>query len=77
MDLQDKTVALKTKLKQKLEKQEQKIALLEVELKEINKALEEKNEFAKALEADLEHAILQLERLNQSNYSSLASNYAR
>ncbi len=48
-------------LRSKLEKQATRIELLEEELRSTNQALEEKSEFAAALEQDLEHAIIRLQ----------------
>lgn len=49
-------------LRSKIEKQANKIELLEEELRCANEALEEKSEFAAGLEQDLENAIIQLQR---------------
>lgn len=50
------------KLNGKLEKQADRIELLEEELRSANVALEETTELAAGLEQDLENAILQLQR---------------
>ncbi len=49
-------------LRSKLEKQADRIELLEEELRCANEALEEKSVFAAALEQDLENAIIQLQK---------------
>lgn len=49
-------------LRNKLEKQADRIELLEEELRCANEALEEKSVFAAALEQDLENAIIQLQK---------------
>jgi hypothetical protein len=49
-------------LRSKLEKQADRIELLEEELRCANQALEEKSEFAAGLEQDLENAIFQLQQ---------------
>ncbi len=49
-------------LRSTLEKQAVRIQLLEEELRSANEALEEKSVFAAALEQDLEHAIMRLQR---------------
>ena len=49
-------------LRSKLEKQANRIELLEEELRCVNQALEEKSEFAAGLEQDLENAIFQLQQ---------------
>jgi len=48
-------------LRSKLEKQADRIELLEEELRAANEALEEKSELAAGLEQDLENAIMQLQ----------------
>lgn len=48
-------------LQSKLEKQADRIELLEEELRSANEALEEKSLFAANLERDLEHLIIQLQ----------------
>jgi hypothetical protein len=54
-------------LRTKLEKQADRIELLEEELRSTNQALEEKTEFAAGLEQDLENAIIQLQRTYVDN----------
>ena len=47
-------------LRSKLEKQADRIELLEEELRSANEALEEKSQFAACLEQDLENLIMQI-----------------
>lgn len=54
-------------LRDKLEKQADRIELLEEELRCANEALEEKSEFAAGLEQDLENAIFQLQKTFSEN----------
>lgn len=54
-------------LRNKLDKQADRIELLEEELRCANQALEEKSEFAAGLEQDLENAIFQLQNTFSEN----------
>lgn len=53
---------MSNELRSKLEKQADRIELLEEELRSVHEALEEKALFAANLERDLEHLIMQLQR---------------
>ena len=54
---------MSNELHSKLEKQADRIELLEEELRSVHEALEEKTLFAANLERDLEHLIVQLQRV--------------
>ena len=62
-------------LRNKLDKQDHVIELLEEELRATNLALEEKSEFAAALESDLENVIQQLQQYSVSRSISVARSF--